>query len=739
VLIEDFRGGMNRSKDKTTGAINTAWTIRNAHLTRGGEIEQRKAFVQKDTLANTFGLASLKDKLFVFGSEAQASDLDQNVTYVSLPSSSGAAMKSILDVAIFDSQLYVIAQYTDNSVEHFYNGQLVADWQGNGLPASVTDITSMLQFFADSINTKLAKENITATVTGEKLTVTGPDTKSFSIDTWAGNTGLVNNQTFKVTTTQTAQDSVPGVKSDVTFFIDNIYYENRTVALNKFHAGTKITSIEMFPSSDTVKTAGSGVELLSAAWTAEDGDLAIKINDNAIINGFDAEVETADLLGSYRDLRVKLTAIATGKSWNNKVFVVTSEFYRWEDDATGVDSTPTPDPEEIVSITPELPISQNGENALEPLPQITEIEFSGIYESTDTYWIKATPEDGEQIRFGSSEKPTKMGTVVHTHGNKMFALAENTLFSSNVAFADSWDADPDPENEARVLTGAGYINISNHSQGAESLTALATYQKYLAVFSREGIQVWQADSTAVSLLQIINNGGCIGHKSALAIADTDVLFLSDTGIRSLRARSALDTGFVNDTGSAIDNEIIEFMETQSNEILENATAIFEPKHGRYWLAIGNRIYVYSLFPASSIQAWSYYEAPYVIQDMVTADRKIWLRMNNNLYAYGGDSGNEYDDCEVEVDLPFLALNSKLAPEDLQRIDINSEGIWQVSVHSSPQDPQQSVNLGELTGITYDIDNVPVNIYTHAVSFRLLSKGAGRHVFRNISLYSRGEK
>ena len=41
VLIEDFRGGLDARRSDVTATPGTLITLKNAHITRGGEIEKR--------------------------------------------------------------------------------------------------------------------------------------------------------------------------------------------------------------------------------------------------------------------------------------------------------------------------------------------------------------------------------------------------------------------------------------------------------------------------------------------------------------------------------------------------------------------------------------------------------------------------------------------------------------------------------------------------------------------------
>jgi len=85
VLIEDFKGGVDKRRTVVTSVPGTCVELTNAHITRGGEIEKRRAFKEWATLpANTHGLAAGGGRVFVFGSSAitLASTLPASLSYV---------------------------------------------------------------------------------------------------------------------------------------------------------------------------------------------------------------------------------------------------------------------------------------------------------------------------------------------------------------------------------------------------------------------------------------------------------------------------------------------------------------------------------------------------------------------------------------------------------------------------------------------------------------------------------
>lgn len=138
VLVDSLKAGVDRTRPIYASAAGTAWSIINAHLSRGGDAEKRKAFIAKYGLpANaTFGLKATATALYVFGSGATPSGIPSGVTYQRLQHPSAVDMSALLWAELFNGLIYAIAEYVDDSVHHFYNGSRVTDWDGGaGNPA----------------------------------------------------------------------------------------------------------------------------------------------------------------------------------------------------------------------------------------------------------------------------------------------------------------------------------------------------------------------------------------------------------------------------------------------------------------------------------------------------------------------------------------------------------------------------------------------------------------------------
>ncbi|MDV7393258.1 hypothetical protein RZS08_17935, partial [Arthrospira platensis SPKY1] len=127
-VVEDFRAGMDTRRMPVLSVPGSLLSLVNGHINRGGEIEKRLAFVPQIRMPDgTFGLAAVGGTLFTFGSVDPATvtfpaDAPSNLVYQRLQSANGAPMASVIQVSAFSGKPYVIAQFDDGAIHHFYNG-----------------------------------------------------------------------------------------------------------------------------------------------------------------------------------------------------------------------------------------------------------------------------------------------------------------------------------------------------------------------------------------------------------------------------------------------------------------------------------------------------------------------------------------------------------------------------------------------------------------------------------------
>lgn len=191
--------------------------------------------------------------------------------------------------------------------------------------------------------------------------------------------------------------------------------------------------------------------------------------------------------------------------------------------------------------------------------------------------------------------------------------------------------------------GSGNVDVANYYGTPEDLTALAQYQNGMAVFSPSFVQIWEvgADPASYARKQTLQNIGTRNGKTVQSLGYLDVMFLDDSGVRSIRAReSQLDAETI-DSGSPIDSIIQQAIEGGAQ--VSECCSIVEPKTKSYWLFVPNMIYVLSRYRASKVEAWSTFTPSYetgLIPVGATYDANGDYNVADSLdgYKYLWDSG-----------------------------------------------------------------------------------------------------
>jgi hypothetical protein len=320
---------------------------------------------------------------------------------------------------------------------------------------------------------------------------------------------------------------------------------------------------------------------------------------------------------------------------------------------------------------------------------------------------------------GATTIQGKRANALLTVKNKVYAINESLLNFSSVDSPRSWGAG----------AGFGFINMSNESAGSEELVGLGRYLGLLAVFARRNTQIWFVDPDPLqnAQRQVIPNVGTFAPKSIVNFGDIDIIFLSDTGIRSLKARDASNSAAVNDVGTLIDDDVIAYMRTLTDSQKAAAAAIQEPSDGRYLLSIGTRAYVFSYYPSSRISAWSTYDLGFEVSDYVGMDGKVYARAGNTIYLLGGDTGDVYDAAPVVVETPYIDGRAVASWKRFNGWDAVSEGEWTVECNTDPDHPDAWSKLGilheDVKATVTGLDLAMVG-ESPLVKFRLTNERAG---------------
>lgn len=353
--------------------------------------------------------------------------------------------------------------------------------------------------------------------------------------------------------------------------------------------------------------------------------------------------------------------------------------------------------------------------------------------------VGGTPQVGDKFNiklgnenFGFVGKPVGRVTALETLKDKVYAGAGSILYYSGIAQPTKWDYTVD--------IGAGFNNMANNTSGAEKITGLAQYQGNMAVFSRWVTQIWFVDPDPVGnrQLQVLNKIGALGARSIVSVGDIDVFFLSDSGIRSLRARDSSNAAFVSDIGTPIDPLIIEVMRGYTDEEKAVACSVVEPEDGRYWLSVGGHVYVFSYFAGAKVSAWGRYVLPSPARWLVDQNGRVYARCeDDSLLLLGGANNNEYDDTIVMVVTPFMDARQPGTHKQIAGIDLGIEGEWIVDIALDPGNPDVYERIAQINKPTYGMERITVDGITSHFKLRLQSRGSGYARLSNIAVHYDG--
>lgn len=654
IWVREFTGGLDARRMPETTSGGVLIKAKDGHITRGGEFEKRPAFVREFELpSGTVGLAAGKSSIYVFGHQATPS-LPAGVAYQRLQHSDGTtALSRILSYDLYAGKLYVVGEFEDGAVFHFYDGVRVEDWFDGRARASF---------------------RVASGGTSSAVSATG----SFEV------TGGTSN---------------PGVNRITDIKIDGVSIINAAVdhtGNNATTASAIATAINTFSSSPDYSASASGqtvtITAVATGTAANGKTIVVSVGGNA------TTANVVNMAGGAAAATSQITALtvdgvaiisgavtwATSNSNTASLIAAAINSYTSSPDytATAVDDT-------VNIIADVVGTAANGR----------------LVAATTTNGLVLDPASGLVLADGAdTDTDFVPGTFVKTIGSRMHSVSGPNEHFSGIGQPTKWTTD---------TTGAGFIDMSTHASGAETLTALARYQNFVAVFAERVIQTWYFDANPAlnSQKQTLNNTGTASPRSVTQFGDNDLFYLDESGLRSLRARDASNAAATTDIGVPVDALIVEKLAPLAPADREKIIGLINPGDGRFWLIMLDTIFVFSFYPGARISAWTTYEpsetvadtvTPFSVEDAAVFRRKVYVRANDKIYVFGGLGGTpEYDATIAEAWLPYLDADQPAVKKEVTGIDAALRGAWEVGLSLRPADEDApSDKIGIVTETTY---------------------------------------
>jgi hypothetical protein len=343
--------------------------------------------------------------------------------------------------------------------------------------------------------------------------------------------------------------------------------------------------------------------------------------------------------------------------------------------------------------------------------------------------LTLTPPSGFVLANGA-DSPTgtyQPGSFVKTVQKKEYSTSGSVLHFSGINAPTKWTTDN---------VGAGFIDMASETSGAEALQAVGKYLSNIAVFAERTIiiEYIDPDPTLNRQLQVLSNTGTLAPKSVTQFGDSDLFYLDNSGLRSLKARSTTDAAATTDIGVPVDTMVIDQINRLNPTELANVIGLIEPVDGRFWLIMKDLIFVFSFFNGAKVSAWSTYvpstvqsgaDVPFNVEAAVVFRRRVYLRSGNTIYVYGGlSSGFDYDATVAEAWLPYLDANAPSKRKKFQGADAALQGEWAIDMAMDPTNTTAKDTVARVYQTTFLEHRIPaVGESTH-ISLRFRTTGSG---------------
>jgi len=320
------------------------------------------------------------------------------------------------------------------------------------------------------------------------------------------------------------------------------------------------------------------------------------------------------------------------------------------------------------------------------------------------------------------------GTYARVWKGKMYRLDGKYLRFSGV----NNPAQNDPNSVTEP--GAGFINLVLNDPEALKLLSLEVYYNSMAVMAQLVTQIWKLDPdlTKDTLDQVLRVG-TVSPKSVVQFGTGDILFLSDSGVRSLKSSALTLAASITDIGSAIDLLLIPLIRDDLDGALL-AEAVIQPIQGRYWLSFRETIFVLSYFPAGEITAWSLFRPGFETRQFAVVGNYVFAcDVNASIFLYGGVTRAEYDSSKVTIRTPHMSADAPTQSKRIKSVDVMCTGEWAVSIGMLATDVDAFELCATVTNNTFGIARIPFAGYGSHISVHLEHEAPGPALLASIHL------
>lgn len=357
---------------------------------------------------------------------------------------------------------------------------------------------------------------------------------------------------------------------------------------------------------------------------------------------------------------------------------------------------------------------------------------------------------GVGIFFQRGNDPLIYDPVVST--TTFRRLSEKTGYTGTVqlsncaisAYGRIWNADTATDKNtvqwsdvltSHLLTGgtSGTLNlIGVWPKGGDEIVALAAHNNYLYIFGTRQILIYTGASTpsTMSLYDTVSSIGCIARDS-VQNTGTDVIFLSDTGVRSLQRTIQEKSQPLRDLSKNIRNEVKDRM---NSETAANIKSVYHPVEAFYLITMPTALQTYCFDTRSPLEdgaarVTTWYGTTSTAF-LSTKGRKLYMGKAGYIGEYTGylDDAATY---RMTYYTPWLDFGNPIQMSIVKKIlawAIGSNGqaiVFKVGTDFDEVYTSYTATLASNASVSeYNVGEYNIAEYTSGVSFSQISVQAG---------------
>ena len=147
---------------------------------------------------------------------------------------------------------------------------------------------------------------------------------------------------------------------------------------------------------------------------------------------------------------------------------------------------------------------------------------------------------------------------------------------------------------------AGYLNLQEVLPNGDPVVAAAAHNGYIIFFGKKNTAIYAnpLDTGALTLVEVLNNVGCIARDSVQSLG-TDVIFLSDAGVRSLQRVIQEKSLPMRDISKNVRDDLMAAVASETD--LTKIKSIYFERDAIYLLTLPSTKFVYCFDTRAALQ------------------------------------------------------------------------------------------------------------------------------------------